>query len=513
MTKLLADILGQAARCYGSRPAVAEPGQSISYTDLDLRSDEIANAIQRAGIRPGARIGIFRRKSIETVAIIYGILKAGGAYVPIELKAGADRLDAILRDAEARLVFTEPVLLPKLEPCIQAGLIDWIASAGPDDDPLKFCYCANDSKSQYEILTPPSDPTAAYILYTSGSTGVPKGVVHTHASALAFASWAADRFALSSSDRLSCHASLNFDLTTFDLFAALLRGACVVLIPDALTIFPQRVASLIKDERLTVWYSVPFALMQLVSHGTLDSRHHSTLREIVFAGERYPPSSLRRLAGLFPRARLTNLFGPTETNVCTYHHVTPDDLTNNDFCPIGQACQYASLLIVDRMGNEVLAGEPGELLVGGPSVMKGYLNRSDLNAKVFVESPNGVRYFRTGDMVSIQADGLLRFHGRLDRQVKVRGFRIELDEIETILLGCHGITAAAVWVESGESEFHKIMAAVETETTFPISENLLIQQLSRSLSLAAVPRRIFILERLPRTINDKVDYDALAALG
>ena len=164
------------------------------------------------------------------------------------------------------------------------------------------------------------DDAPAYVLYTSGSTGIPKGVQHTHASALAFVRWAAAQFDISSHDRLSCHAPFHFDLTIFDLFVAAMTGACVVLIPEEAALFPFQVASILESERITVWYSVPFALTQLVSHGNLAARRLA-LRELIFAGERFPPRQLLGLAAAVPGVRYRTS-GPTETNVCAYHHLT-----------------------------------------------------------------------------------------------------------------------------------------------------------------------------------------------
>jgi amino acid adenylation domain-containing protein len=504
----LADIFGRVARQFGLRPAVIEGERCISYADLDLKSNEIASALHRIGISCGERVAIFRRKGIDTVAAIYGTLKAGCAYVPIDSKAGVDRLALILRDAGVRLVFTDPLLASQLEPAIQANSIRWVAGADDQNTLLKFRDHGG-GPSVGGGAAPLADAPAAYVLYTSGSTGVPKGVEHTHSSAVAFASWAAEHFNISSNDRLSCHAPLNFDLTTFDLFAAMHKGACVVLIPDDVVLFPQRIAELIENQRITVWYSVPFALMQLTDRGNLGSRNLSALRHIIFAGERYPPAALRRLAALVPHARLTNLFGPTETNVCTFHPVTAEDLASDEFCPIGLPCPYASILICDPLGNPVSPGEPGELLVGGLSVMRGYLNRPELNAKVFFESGNFGKVFRTGDLVSASATGLYRFHGRLDRQVKVRGYRIDLEEIENTLLTCPGVTAAAAWIENRKNGLNQLAAAVAADSAIEITEEVLVRQMVRSLAQAAVPQRIWVLDYLPRTANGKIDYAAL----
>ena len=503
MSESLTGTFHRTVKSFGDRPAVVGSNRTVSYAELDSMSDDIAATLRKAGVRQDARVGIFRRKSIETVAAIYGVLKAGCAYVPIDSKMGLDRLAAVLNDAGLAALIIEPALMPRFQELIAKGLIPGLADAASYGEILRFSSPAEES----------STDSLAYILYTSGSTGIPKGVQHTHASALAFVSWAKDEFALSCNDRLSCHAPFHFDLTTFDLFSAAMAGACVVLIPDELVMFPGHVASLIEREGITVWYSVPFALIQLLERGNPGGRHLA-LREVIFAGERFPPAQLRRLAATLPQVKLTNLFGPTETNVCTWRRLSPDDLNSDEFCPIGTPCPYSSVVVINAEGNEVVPGEMGELLVGGASVMTGYLNRPELNEKVFVTRRTAgreERFFRTGDLVTAPVDGPIRFHGRIDRQVKVRGFRIELDEIESALANCAGVVAAAAWVNRDSNGFTEVRAAVAAG---PASTSLtgddLIVKIRGSLAQAAVPAQVLVMSDLPRSVNGKVDYAALA---
>ncbi|HYP30027.1 MAG TPA: amino acid adenylation domain-containing protein [Blastocatellia bacterium] len=508
MSELLTDIFRRTVKAFGDRPAVVGPNKVLSYTDLGSKSDEIAATLQKIGVGPGARIGIFRKKDTDTVASIYGVLKADCSYVPIDMKMGLDRLAAVLLDAGLAALIVEPSLMPRLQALATRGSCPQLADATTHGDILRFPDSTGSSSS--------NDGPLAYILYTSGSTGIPKGVQHTHASALAFVSWAAAQFNISSSDRLSCHAPFHFDLTTFDLFVAALTGACVVLIPDETAMFPSKVASMIEAERITVWYSVPFALIQLVKHGNLTGRRLA-LREVIFAGERFPPAQLRQLAATLPEVRLSNLFGPTETNVCTYHHLSPDDIASDEFCPIGKPCPYASVAVVDETGNEIAPDEMGELLVGGSSVMTGYLNRPELNEKVFVTRTTdgkAERFFRTGDLVTAPEAVPMRFGGRVDRQVKVRGHRIELDEIEAALANCAGVIAAGAWLDNNSNGFTEVRAAVATDptSTTPTSEDLILQ-IRGHLPQAAVPTQVFVLSDMPRSVNGKVDYTALALLA
>ena len=508
MPDLLPEMLRRTVATRGERPAVVESGATLSYNDLDSRSDEVAATLRSMGVRPGARIGIFRRKSAQTVACIHGVLKAGCAYVPVDIRAGSNRLAAILEDADLAALLIERRLMPRLQALGSRGLAPSLAHGTAHGEVILL---SDGTRHRDGRSVGSSATTPAYILYTSGSTGSPKGVQHTHASALAFVSWAATAFGVMDSDRLSCHAPLHFDLTTFDLFVAAMTGACVVLITDEVALFPGQVASVLETEEISVWYSVPFALTQLLRHGGL-ARRRPALREVIFAGERFPPAQLRDLAAVIPDARLTNLFGPTETNVCTCHHLSRSDVSSDEFAPIGAPCPYATTVIVDENGDDVPPGQIGELLVGGASVMSGYLNRPALNEAVFVtRSQNGKsgRFFRTGDLVTAPAAAPMRFHGRADRQVKVRGFRVELDEVEAALLACRGVRVAAAWVESDENGVPEVRAAVERDHAATVAAGTLVSELRGHLPQGAVPTRVAVLDELPRTGNGKVEYAAL----
>jgi amino acid adenylation domain-containing protein len=505
MPDTLIEMFRQTVAEHGSLASVVDGNSRLSYRQLDEQSSEIAAIVRKAGIGPGDRVGILKRKTAEAVASIWGVLKSGGAYVPLDPKWGSTRLSSILQDANMAVILVDRALSPRLQEAAGA-CPSWSVIDMPAGDLL--VSTKTESAPAAPMTCKLSSP--AYVLYTSGSTGAPKGVQHTHASALAFVQWAAAAFALSSNDRLSCHAPLHFDLTIFDLFAAARAGACVVLIPDAAALFPLEVTSIIQREKITVWYSVPFALMQLLARGKLPERQES-LREVIFAGERFPPVQLRQLAQAVPKARLTNLFGPTETNVCAYYHLAAGDIESDEFCPIGQACPYASLAVVDQLGNEVSEDEIGELLVAGDSVMTGYLNRPALNDEVFVtrlnqDTPRS--YFRTGDRVTAPGSKPIRFHGRIDRQVKIRGFRLELDEIEAALVNCTGVRAAAAWLQTTSDGMAELRAAVESERRDDPSA--LTRQIRRQLPAAAVPEEISVLTQLPRTVTGKVDYGALA---
>jgi amino acid adenylation domain-containing protein len=353
----------------------------------------------------------------------------------------------------------------------------------------------------------------AYILYTSGSTGDPKGVMHTHRSALSFVQWAATTFALRSEDRLSNHAPYHFDLTILDLFASSAVGAAMVIVPEDVARLPASLGKFMSEEKLTVWYSVPFALIQLLQRGGLESRDLTSLRCVLFAGEPFPPKHLRRLMQVLPSASFFNLYGPTETNVCTFYEVPLLAADDEQPLPIGGGCANTELLVVDAEDQMVAPGEVGELLVRGASTMPGYWNRPEQTEQAFfrrdARPPFQEMFYRTGDLVQLGAHGEYHFLGRKDRKVKVRGFRIELDEIEVALLAHQQVEEAAVYLLRDDDGNNRIEAAVVSKTGVDLSPPELSGYLARRLPSYAVPSRIINIDKFPRTSTGKINRRAL----
>jgi amino acid adenylation domain-containing protein len=357
----------------------------------------------------------------------------------------------------------------------------------------------------------PIDTDLAYILYTSGSTGRPKGVMLTHRHALTFVEWCAARIGSGPEDRFSNHAPFHFDLSVFDLYVAAHGGATLSVVPEATAYFGADLAEFIRAEGITVWYSVPSALMLLTRAAEAGSL--PTLRAVVFAGEVYPTKHLRSLRARLPEAALWNLYGPTETNVCTYHRVV--DLPEDDRpIPIGRACENTEVFALRDDGEVAGVGEEGELYVRGSLVMKGYWGRPDRTAEVLVQNPlaPGIPEFvyRTGDLVRLRPDGDYDFFGRRDHQVKSRGYRIELGEIESSLHG-HPRILEAVTVAVPHEEWGKaIVAYVVPRDDASLTENEVKQHVARHLPRYMVPARVEVVAELPRTSTGKADRTLLA---
>jgi amino acid adenylation domain-containing protein len=374
-----------------------------------------------------------------------------------------------------------------------------------------------DDVESLETDAPPnlslSERDLAYILYTSGSTGTPKGIVHTHRSGMSFALWAAETYQLTSADRVSNHAPLHFDLSTFDFFAAAYAGATTVIVPEALTKFPADLGRLMERERLTVWYSVPYALIQLLERGRLSTLDLSALRWILFAGEVFPVKHLRRLLEALPHVRFSNLFGPTETNVCTYYHVPVSLPESDDPIPIGTPCANVESLIVNDDDQLVRDGEAGELLIRGGVVMDGYWGRPDLSKRSFFKPVSGGPgdYYRTGDLVAALPDGNLKYLGRKDRQIKTRGYRVELDEVEAALLSLAGVEEAAAYPVPDGQGSRLIEAAVTAKEGTTLTAADVMRHVAACLPAYAVPTRLRVLEAFPRTSTGKINRREIEA--
>jgi len=343
---LISHLLEAAAESRPDSIAVVDGERSFTYGELDELSNRLANLLRTEGVRRGDRVGLCLEKCVEAVAAIYGVLKAGAAYVPLDPKAPATRQAYILRDAGVHVLLSSTKQATTWEVLQQEGadfrtvvvldaeLAGDVAGAAQLLDAADVAL-ADASRPDVGGI----DFDLAYILYTSGSTGTPKGVMLTHRNCLAFVDWAGEEFGVTAADRVSSHAPLHFDLSTFDLYAAARAGAAVVLAPPAASVFPVELRRFIEDQAISVWYSVPTVLTMLVTRGGLEGGEFPQLRTILFAGEVFPTPHLRRLRQLLPHVRFANLFGPTETNVCTWWEVPPLPEEMTESIPIGRAIE------------------------------------------------------------------------------------------------------------------------------------------------------------------------------
>ncbi|MEN8239711.1 MAG: amino acid adenylation domain-containing protein [Actinomycetota bacterium] len=514
MRHLLHHYLEDAARIRPDSIALVSGDTQLTFAELDERSDSVASRLMELDVSRGDRVGIYLPKSAEAIIGIYAALKAGAAYVPIDPSAPISRVSYIAHNCEIRHVISSKARKASWPALGEAGVEHVIAldtDEQSDDDGPTF----HGRAWAFDGGTP-SDPGTidqdlAYILYTSGSTGDPKGVMLTHLNCRAFVEWTVDRYGVHADDRVSSHAPLHFDLSTFDIFGAGLAGAPVYLVPKRASIFPAEIAKFIETHGITVWYSVPSILTMLTEKAGLEAGALPSLRTILFAGEVFPTKYLSRIMRLLPHVEFANLFGPTETNVCTAYTLAEPPDESDPPISIGKAIGNVETFVVDEGDELVGAGEIGELLVRGPTVMSGYWGDPQRTAQRLVPSPIprhlGDLVYRTGDLVEEQPDGNYRFLGRSDNQIKSRGYRIELGDIEAALVAHPDVVEAAALAIPDEFISNRIVAHVSTNVEIDVREvtAFCVGLIQRYM----IPETIIVEESLPKTSTGKLDRQAL----
>ncbi len=522
---LLHEIVALGASRHPDRIAFRCREHELSYAALAAAVSAQAGQLRELGVKPGDRVGVMLPKCIEAPVAVFGIMAAGAAYVPLDPSMPAQRLEFIINDCDLAVLITHPGCkrtltkaladLPVASPLQHLIFVRESVLSQPRPGLSLHAQCTDPTQSAFDLrASPVTEAALAYIMYTSGSTGDPKGLMHTHASGLAYAAMSARLYGLRGDDRLASHSPLHFDMSTLDYFSGPLAGACSVILTESHMKMPASMSALIDDERLTIWYSVPYALIQLLLHGVLDQRDLSSLRWVLYGGEPFSPRHLGALMDRLPDARFGNVYGPAEVNQVSFFEITERPHPNVSSIPIGQPVNNADVVILDADDQEVTGTDIGEFVVRTPQMMQGYWKRPQLSAGALVKRPD-FRYFdsvwcRTGDLVNRDADGQLQFLGRRDRLVKTRGNRVELDEVEAALVQVDRVEEAAAFIYAEGDDSQEIGAAISLADVGEFDEKSVRAAVAGRLPGYAVPRRIVVLTDMPRTASDKIDRRQLS---
>jgi amino acid adenylation domain-containing protein len=492
-------LIERAARAHPDAVAVESEDDRLTFAELEARANRLAHRLRGLGVGPEARVGICMERSAEMVVSLYAVMKAGGAYVPLDPAWPGERLGWMAHDAGLAVLLTQARLrdgLPEIDAPVVAA----------DEDPALAALPATAPEN-----TGVGPEHLVYVIYTSGSTGRPKGVAVQHRGVVNYLCWGLDAYGVASGDGSPVHSPFSFDLTITSLVLPLCGGRRVVLARQDDGV--QALAAVMRANAGFSLAKITPAHMGLLAEQLRADEAPGRVNTFVIGGEALPAGTAALWQRLAPESRLINEYGPTETVVgCSTYEIAPDE-TFAGSVPIGRPIANMRMYVVDEWGHPVPVGVPGELLMGGHGVTRGYLNRPGLTAEKFVPDPFGAepggRLYRTGDLARWLSTGQMEFLGRQDHQVKVRGYRIEPGEVEAALMKHPAVTAALVSAR-GEGESRRLVAWVAAPVDAPAADELRAF-LSVSLPEYMVPQAVVVMEALPNTSNGKVDRAALPA--
>ncbi|MEZ4886675.1 MAG: AMP-binding protein [Chitinophagales bacterium] len=485
-----------AAQSSPDKTALVCQEEAISYRKLQEAWQHWKNTLCAAGLQAQKRVGILANSKKNALFAIGGVILAENVYVPLDKNAPIERNLHIIEDNQLHALLLDKTIEPSYLPHLQQY----------DCVELEEFYLLQ--RPQNPILQQPIPDDLAYILNTSGSTGKPKGVMITHDNALSFVDWADETFGFSENDVFASIAPFHFDLSIFDVYVALKNKATLALFEPEETQNPRLLAALLEKYKGSILYATPTLLSALVNYGKLQRYDHSALRCVFFAGEVFPIPPLRKLKTQWEQARFFNLYGPTETNVCTWFEIPSIAADRLQPFPIGKDCSHIQTKI---MNNEA----EGELLVSGRAVTPGYWQQMAKSQAVLEKDENDTQWYKTGDIVKRNEAGDYVFLGRRDRMVKRRGYRIELDEIEKCI--GQNVDLEQVAVVAHEAEQHQIVIICyyklkqNHSPQKAVSSNELREYSLSVLPIYMLPDKFEALENIPTTSTQKVNYQALLA--
>ena len=491
--------LFERARRTPDAEAVVAGERRLRYAELERWTRAVAAYLRGHGVARGEVVGLCLERSVEAVVGLLGILRSGAAYLPLDPKAPAERLVFSLQDAGVRTLLTQAHRVSDLTETLQGTGVEIVALDAPDAFP---------GDPVFEEITISADDLA-YVIYTSGSTGRPKGVLVQHGSLDNIVDSFLTSYAVDASDRVLQQAALTFDVSVNEILPILAVGGTLVLVPEEVRLDFPRLLELVVAEGVSILGAAPSLLARLNEAGSNDAGSElGRLRLILSGGEAL---SVSDVDGLLASASVINGYGPTEATVAALSY----DLRRlaadgGETIPIGRPLQNYEVYVLDREGHIQGLGQPGELVIGGSGLARGYLGRPGRTAAAFVPHPfaSGERLYRTGDLARWRSDGQVEFLGRIDHQVKIRGFRIELGEIETRLLEHAGVTEAVVLAREDVPGDRRLVAYWVGSEVTPAS---LRSHLSDRLPEHMVPAAFVRLDALPLTVHGKVDREVLPA--
>ena len=507
----LKNYLKKSRVTYPEKEALKVGGKSFTYKDLHHLAGQFARGLDALQIAPGSKIAFWLPKSAEAYISIFGSAEHSSVFIPIDIAAPASRVNYILNDSGADILICRTSDYRKLLEAKRHS-VTLVILVGEGGEYAVYPACRH--LHWFDLIAVETqtcsvpkclfdEESIAYIFYTSGSTGFPKGAAISHRAACTFIDWAVDCTDLTSADRVANQASLSFDLSTFDLFATVSAGAALIAIPDWPISSGYPFARFIQEQGISVWYSVPTVLNRIAESQRKSPFNLGCLRVVIFAGEAFAKNDLVDFQRYVTGARLYNWYGATEINSCISHLVTPENLASNQPLPIGLPCPFARIKLVYDSDSPV-----AELFVAGESLMSGYIKNGKIRKDGFVRGlDEDDLYYATGDLVR-QENGLLIYHSRRDHMIKRNGYRIELGEIENNLLSHSGVEEVAC-VYVGKAI---VIFVAPYVSCLNLLESKLRLKLAEALPTYMRPDKIFILDKLPKSVRGKVDRRALKAM-
>ncbi len=485
--------------------AVIYEEKSFTYRELNERANQLARVLREKGVKSDSIVAIMVEKSLEMIVGIMGVLKSGGAYLPIDPEYPKDRIEYMLEDSEAIMLLTQKSVNTDISYSGEIIILD----------EYETCYV---DKRNLEAIAKPDN--LAYIIYTSGTTGKPKGAMIEHRNVVRLFFNDRALFDFTDKDVWTMFHSYCFDFSVWEMYGALLYGGKLIVIPKHIARDTAEYLKVLEQEKVTVLNQTPSAFYRLIEEDEKAGKCELSIRHVIFGGEALMPGMLKRFNEKYPKTKLINMYGITETTVhVTYKEITEEDIRQN-ISNIGKPIPTLTAYIMDKNAKLLPIGVPGELCVGGEGVCRGYLRRPELTAEKFItnmfaQNPleTEEKLYRSGDLVRMLPDGNMEYMGRIDQQVKIRGHRIELGEIESRLLKYEGIKETIVIARKDEEQNNYLCAYIVLDKEQNQDKSLTVtelrQHLDKELPDYMIPSYFIQLEKLPLTSNGKVDRKAL----